>query len=246
MRRLTVPASAVVLALTVAACGGSSEHRSTRTSTVDTVASSSTVLPPTTAPAPSPAEIEHAAALTARKPGFEADVTATIVVRKLGGTVTAIGSGHFDPASGSGTLAASVGLPGLLGLVGPLPVQVRLVGGDAYVQLPADLASELGISTDWLEENIAVLGLGDSLSPSDILREIARDATRPVPGQRAHVTIDPATGLVRTIALTYTRPGGYHVHVVLTLTGFATEPATPAPPPSQVGDLQTALTALGL
>ncbi len=228
----------------VAACG-SGEHASKRAATESTVALSTTVRARTTLPPPSPLEIEHAATLTAREPGFRAAFRATIEVPRLSGTVTTVGSGYFDPGSGSGTLEVAVGLPGMLGLAGPLPAQVRLVGSEAYVHVPSDLAGQLGIADAWLRQNIATLGLGDSLSPSDILREVARDATQPVPGQRAHVTIDPATGLVRMVALGYTRPGGYHVHVRLTLTGFGAQRATQPPPPARVGDLQTALNAAG-
>jgi hypothetical protein len=210
-----------------------------------TVVLTSTVQTRTTPP-PTPAQITKAATLTAAKPGFRAKVSASIKLPQFNGNaLTAVGSGYFDPGSGSGTLDLAVGLPGLLGVAGPLPTQVRLVGSEAYVQVPSDLASQISTSDGWLQESISALGLGDSLSPADILREVARDATEDVPGQRAHVTIDPSTGLVRTIVLSYAVPGGYHVHVRLTLTGFSTEAPTRSPPSTQTGDLATALRALG-
>jgi hypothetical protein len=122
---------------------------------------------------------------------------------------------------------------------------VRLVGSEAYAQVPSDLAGEIPGSDAWLESSISALDLGDSLDPADILREVARDATQNVPGQRAHVTIDPSTGLVRTIVLNYSVPGGYHVHVRLILNGFRPQAATGAPPSDQTGNLQSALQALG-
>lgn len=248
MRRLTVPASAVCIALIAAACGGSAKPaRTTRAFTGTITAGTTTVQTQTVAAAPlapTAAQIERAATLTAAKRGFSARVRASVNLPQFNGNaVTAIGGGFFDPRTGSGTLDVAVGLPGLLSLVGPLPTQVRLVGSEAYVQVPADVARQLGTSVGWLQDSIAALGLGDTLSPPDILREVARDATRTVAGQRARVTIDPATGLIRTITLHYAVAGGYHVHVELTLTGFATQTATTAPPHSSA--LQPALHAIG-
>jgi hypothetical protein len=244
-----VSASAVCVALIASACGGSSRHTSAPTATSSTTAPTVTVRTATsrTPPAPpTPAAIERAAALTASRSGFAARVSARIGLPQFGGNaLTAIGSGHFDPRSSSGTLDIAVQLPGLLGLAGPLPTQVRLVGGQAYVQVPSDLAAELGSSGGWLQDSIAALGLGEALGPRDILREVARDATRHIIGQRARVTIDPSTGLVRTIVLGYVAAGGYRVHVRLTLTGFARQPATAAPPPAATADLHSSLSRLG-
>jgi hypothetical protein len=228
------------VALIAAACGGSGGHTATPPAPTVTVHTAPARTPPT------PAAIERAAALTASRSGFAARVNATIVLPAFNGNpLTAIGSGHFDPRSSSGTLDIAVQLPGLLGLAGPLPTQVRLVGGQAYVQVPSDIAAELRSSEGWLQDSITALGLGDALNPRDILRELARDATRRVAGQRARVTIDPSTGLVQTIVLHYTAVGRYHVRVRLTLTGFGTEPATAAPPPDRTGELQSVLAALG-
>jgi hypothetical protein len=246
VRRLLVPTSAVCGALIVAACGGSSGHVSARTSSGAIASATSTVQTSTAAAPPTPAEIERAATLTAAKPGFAAKVSARINLPQFNGNaVTAIGNGFFDPRSGSGTLDLAVGLPGLLALSGPLPTQVRLVGSDAYVQIPPDIAGELEISDGWLEDGISALGLGDSLSPPDFLREVARDATQAVGGQRAHVTLDPTTALVRTITLSYAVGAGYHVRVRLTLTGFGPQAASAAPAPARTRDLRSALQALG-
>lgn len=244
MRRLAVPASAACGALIVAACGGTSKHVSTRTSSGAIASATSTVQTRTSAAAPTPAQIERAATLTAAEPGFAAKVSARINLPQFNGNaVTAIGNGFFDPRSGSGRLDLAVGLPGLLALGGPLPTQVRLFGGDAYVQVPTDIAGELGISDGWLEDSISALGLGASLSPPDMLREVARDATQAVPGHRARVTIDPATGLVRAIVLNYAVAGGYRVQVRLTLTGFAAQATTA--PPARSSDVQSALRTIG-
>lgn len=248
MRRLTVPTCAAFVALSIAACGGSSSHASTRTQTTfsGAISAGTTTVQTTTAPPPTPAQISRAATLTAAKPGFRAKVSASIKLPQLNGNaLTAIGSGYFDLASSSGTLDVAVGLPGLLGLAGPLPTQVRVVGSQAYVQVPSELASQVSSTDAWLEDSLSALDLGDSLNPAEILRDVARDATAKVPGQRARVTIDPSTGLVRTIVLAYSVAGGYHVHVRLTLTGFNAQAPTAAPPSTQTGDLQTALKALG-
>jgi len=253
VRRLTVPTCAACAALLIAACGGSSNHASTRaqsksiSSFTGTIQSATApVQTRTTTPPPTPAEVEQAATKTAAKPGFRARLSASIKLPQFNGNpLTARGSGYFDPATSSGTVGVAVELPGLLSLGGPLPTQLRLVGSEAYAQVPSDLAGQIPGSDAWLESSISALDLGDSLNPADILREVARDATENVPGQRAHVTIDPRTGLVRTIVVNYAVPGGYHVHVRLTLTGFNAQNATVAPPASQTGSLQSALQALG-
>jgi len=249
VRRAALVAGALAVALIAAGCGGSGKHVSAQVRPRRVYTYSTTVAVRTrTAPsAPSPAQIRHAAALTAAEPGFRASVYARIGVPQLGeGDVTAVGTGRFDRGSESGTLNLAVTLPGLLALAGPLPTQVVLTGDEAYVQVPASLASELPTPASWLETSISDLGLGSSLSPSDILREVARDATRTVPDQRARVTIDPGTGLVRSLVLTYSKPGPrYHVSLTLRFTGFGTEPATQPPPSTQVGDLGSVLKQLG-
>ena len=250
MRRLTVPTCAACAALLLAACGGSHKHASARARSQGAISVTVVTVPrpvkTSTTPSPTAAQIEKAATLTAAKPGFRARVSASIKLPQFDGNpLTAKGSGYFDPASSSGTLDVAVELPGLLGLGGPLPTQVRLVGSEVYAQVPSDIASELSTNDGWLEDSLEALDLGDSLDPADVLREVARDATQTVPDQRARVTIDPATGLVRTIVINYTVPGGYHVHAALTLTGFGTQPATSAPPPAQTGDLRTVLKSLG-
>jgi hypothetical protein len=252
VRRLTVPTCAACAALLIAACGGSGSHASTHAQTKPETAFSGSIAPGTTSvqtttvPPQTPAQITRAATLTAAKPGFRAKVSASIKLPQLNGNaLTAIGSGYFDPASSSGTLDVAAGLPGLLGLGGPLPTQVRVVGSEAYVQVPSELASQVSSTDTWLEDSLSALDLGDSLNPAEILRDVARDATADVPDQRARVTIDPSTGLVRTIVLSYSVAGGYHVHVRLTLTGFNTQAPTTAPPSTQTGDLQAALKVLG-
>jgi hypothetical protein len=247
VRRLTVPASAVCVGFLAAACGGSAGHVRTRTLTAITVGATATQPTETTTPAPpSAAAIEHAVTLTAAKPGYAARLSARIGLPQFNGNaLTAIGEGHFDPRSGSGTLDVAVQLPGLLGLAGPLPAPVRLVGSEAYVQVPSEIADQLPSSDAWLEDSIQALGLGDSLSPPDILREVARDATQTVPGQRATVTIDPATGLVHALTLSYSVRGGYHVRVHLSFTGFGVQPSTAPPPAGETGGLRSALGALG-
>jgi hypothetical protein len=263
VRRLTVPTCAACAALLIAACGGSSKHASTAhrpanakhasaqtqtptpTGTI-TDATSTIATETSTTPPPSPAAIEKAATLTADEPGFRARISADIKLPQFNGNpLTARGDGYFDPGSSSGTLDVAVELPGLLGLAGPIPTQVRVVGGEAYAQLPSDVASEISSHYSWLETSIAALDLGDSLDPAEILSDTARDATEDVPDQRASVTIDAATGLIRTIVLNYSEPGGYHVYVRLLLIGFGAQPATAAPPASETGSLQSALQALG-
>jgi hypothetical protein len=250
MRRGALVVSAAGVALFAAGCGSSGKHAPAQIKPERVYTYNTTIAVRTrTAPAaPSPAEIRHAAQLTAAKPGFRASVHARIGVPQLGGgDVTAVGTGRFDLGSESGTLNLAVTLPGLLGLAGTLPTQVVFARDEAYVQVPADLASELPTSASWLAASISELGLGSSLNPSDILREVARDATGAVPDQHARVTLDPSTGLVRSLVLAYGRPGPrYHVSVTLHFTGFGAEPASQAPLPQDVGNLRSALRELGL
>ena len=243
-------AGAAAVALIAAGCGGSGKHAPAHVKPRRIYAYTSTVAGRSrtrTAPAAgSAAQVRHAAELTAARPGFSASMRVRIGVPRLGGDVTAIGAGRFDPRSDSGTLNLVVTLPGLFGLAGPLPTQVVLAGDEAYVQVPASLAAELPTAASWLEAGISELGLGSTLSPSDILREVAPDATRTVPDQHARVTIDPGTGLVSSLFLTYFKPGPrYHVSVTLHFIGFGAEPASHAPPPQDVGDLIATLQELG-
>jgi hypothetical protein len=239
------------VALIAAGCGGigtnPSTHAKPRRMYTYSRTTANTVEPSTTRSAtPSPAAIRRAAALTAAKPGFRAAITARITIPQLGSNpLLAIGHGYFDPRSNSGTLDVAVTLPGLLSLAGPLPTQVVLAGDEAYVQVPAGLARELPTTASWLEASLAELDVS-SASPSVILQQIARDATSTIPDQRAHVVIDPSTGLVRSLTLTYSEPRPrYRVSVSLRFTGFGVEPASQAPPATEVGDLSAALRQLG-
>lgn len=249
MRRpALLTAGAVCLTILVAACGGTARNAATQPSPERTGSSSNAIGRSTTtstAP-PSAAAIRRAASRTAREPGFRARVSASINLPQFSGNaVSAVGTGAFDPRSGSGVLNVAVGLPGLLGLAaGPLPSQVILAGHEAYVRVPTALAKDLSTSAQWLEVSPGQLDLS-SLDPSTVLSQIARDATQNIPDQHARVTIDPVSGLVRTIRLTYTEPGGYRVRVTLRFTGFAAVPATHAPPAAEVGDLASVLRGLG-
>jgi len=240
MRRGALVVSAAGVALFAAGCGSSGKHAPAQIKPERVYTYNTTIAVRT--------RTAHAAQLTAAKPGVRASVHARIGVPQLGGgDVTAVGTGRFDLGSESGTLNLAVTLPGLLGLAGTLPTQVVFARDEAYVQVPADLASELPTSASWLAASISELGLGSSLNPSDILREVARDATGAVPDQHARVTLDPSTGLVRSLVLAYGRPGPrYHVSVTLHFTGFGAEPASQAPLPQDVGNLRSALRELGL
>jgi hypothetical protein len=254
VRRAAVLVSAGCLALVVAGCGGSSKPAHRRSTTTSGAAGGNTATSTATltttaakAPPPTPAEIQRAAKLAANEPGYSAAVSAQIAVPDFHGNhLTAVGHGQFDPSTDSGTLNVAVTLPGLLSLAGALPTQVRIVGSEAYVRVPSDLASEDPGVKPWLEVSLSELGLDDVLNPSDLLREVARDATSNVAGQRARVTLDPLTGKVRTIMLTYSQPSPRaHVRLTLHFTGFGPEPPTVAPPADQVGDLASALQQLG-
>jgi hypothetical protein len=249
VRRAAVLISAGCVALIVAGCGGTSTRAHPRriytyTSTTNTATVTTTAATP--AP-PTPAEIVRAAKLTANEPGYGATISAQIRVPQFNGNhLTAVGPGQFDPKTNSGTLNVAVTLPGLLSLAGALPTQVLIVGSEAYLRVPSDLATEEPGLKPWLEVSLSEIGLDDVLSPADILREVARDATSNVAGQHAQVTIDPKTGKVRSIALTYSQPSlQAHVRVRLHFTGFGPEPATVAPPADQVGELSSALQQLG-
>jgi hypothetical protein len=252
VRRAAVLVSAGCLALLVAGCGGSgtSAHPRRIYTYALTTAAASNATGTSASPKPpplTPAEIVRAAKLTANEPGYGAAISAQITVPQFkGNPLRAVGPGQFDPSTNSGTLNVAVTLPGLLSLAGVLPTQVRIVGSEAYVRVPSDLASEEPGLKPWLEVSLSEVGLDDVLSPADILREVARDATSNVAGQRARVTLEPKTGKVRSIALTYSQASPRaHVRVRLHFTGFGPEPATVAPPADQVGDLSSALKQIG-
>ncbi len=134
-------AGAAAVALIAAGCGGSGEHASPQIKPRRVYTYTSTAGPQDqdgTCRSVGGARSDSAAELTAAKPGFSASVRARIGVPQLGGDVTAVGTGRFDPHSQSGTLNLAVTLPGLFGLAGPLPTQVVLAGHEAYVQVPAE------------------------------------------------------------------------------------------------------------
>jgi hypothetical protein len=249
VRRTALWLSAGCVAVSVAGCGGSSKAAGpTATTGGPPTKVTATVTTAVKRPVPpSPAAIQRAAQRTGNKPGYRAAVVAEISVPEFNGNhMTAVGNGTFDPKTHSGTLNVAVTLPGLLGLIGPLPTQVLIVGSDVYVRVPSELATEEPSLKPWLEVSLSELGLDDLLSPADILREVARDATSTVKDQSAQVTLDPRTGDVRTVTLSYSQPSPRaRVRVVLRLTGFGPQPATVAPPPDQVGDLASALQDLG-
>jgi hypothetical protein len=235
----------LALGLLLAGCGSSKHVNHALTGT--TAAGKTDVIHVTLPDDPSPTEIRRSALLTAAEAGYRAKVSAAVTIPQFrAGPLTANGSGYFDSASGTGTVNIVLKLPGLLGLAGPLPSKVVAVGSHVYVKLPDDLATAAPTLKAWQEASLKALDLS-TLSPSVILGQVARDATKKIPDQQAKVTIDPKTDLIRTIVLTYYVPGPrIHVAIHLTLTGFGKEPVSSAPPPSQVGQLLPALKALGL
>lgn len=199
------------------------------------------------APPPSAAEILRAARLTSEKPGYQARLHVRITVPQFGSDpASAVGSGSFDPASDTGTLNLAVNPPGLLSLIGPLPTQVVLVGDALYLRVPPYLSGIVGSLPKWLEGSVTALGLADTVDPAVILSQTARDATQTVPGQHAHVAIDPATGLIRGLVLAFYDPAIHaHIRVALRFTGFSEVSAAQAPPAGDVGSLAAAAERLG-
>ncbi len=249
MRRAAFLASGVaIVALAVVGCGGSSSgagkpRRSyTYTSTKPTVSVTTPVHRPPTA-----AAIVNAARLTGEKPGYQAVAHISITVPQFGSDpATAVGSGSFDPASGTGTLNLAVTPAGLLGLIGPLPTQAVIVGDALYLKVPPEAASVLQSSDQWLEGSVSGLGLSDSVDPARILSDTARDATRTVPDQTASVTLDPTTGLIHSLILSFYDPTLHaHIRVALRFTGFRAVSPAQAPPAAEVGDLAAAVQQLG-
>jgi hypothetical protein len=250
MRRASASASVLALAVLLVGCGGSSKHAATKTTSTATTAPGTSHVSTATLPdseQPTPAQIRRAALLTASEPGYQANLSAAIKIPALhAGPLTAIGSGFFDSKSGTGTVNAALGLPGVLGLSGPLPATLVAVGDEVYLKLPSQIVSILPSLRPWQEASLSELGLS-TLNPSVILGQVARDATRKIPDQQAKVTINPKTGLIRTIVLTYYVPGPrLHIAIHLTLTGFGHEPASIAPPADKVGRLLSVLKELGL
>jgi hypothetical protein len=255
-RRSIIRASAAAVALAglLVGCGGSSKpvvstRTLSQTFTGTTAPGKSDIITVTLPDAkpPTAAAIRRAALVTAARPGYRAELRAAIRIPQLdAGPLTATGSGFFDSRSGTGTLNVALGLPGLLGLAGALPAQVVAVGDEVFIKLPSALTSIAPSLRPWQEASLSELDLS-TLNPSVILGQLARDATRRIPDQHAKVTINSKTGLIRTIVLSYYEPGPrVHITIHLTLTGFGQEPASSAPPPDQVGNLLSALKALGL
>ncbi len=248
MRRAALLASGVaIVALLTAGCGGSGSGAGKPRRSY-TYTSTTRSAPATSAPAPpSAAAILRAARLTGEKPGYQAVVHMRITVPQFGSDpATAVGRGSFDPASGTGTLNLAANPPGLLDLIGPLPSQAVIIGDALYLRVPPEATSLLGISDQWLEGSVSGLGLSDTVDPAKILSDTARDATQRVPGQRARVTIDPATGLIRSLVLTFYDPTlRAHIRVALRFTGFAAVKPARAPPAAEVGDLSSTMQQLG-
>ena len=248
MRRAALLASgAATVVLILTGCGGSGAGQATPRRTYTYTASTRTVRTARPAPPPSAAEILRAARLTGEKPGYQARLQVSIRVPQFGSEpATAVGSGSFDPSSNSGTLNLAVNPPGLLSLIGPLPTQVVIVGDALYVRVPADLSGMVGSLPKWLEGGVTDLGLADTVDPAVILSQTARDATETVPGQHARVAIDPATGLVRSLVLTFYDPTIHaHIRVALRFTGFSEVGPAQAPPADEVGSLAAAAQRLG-
>ncbi len=245
MRRAAVLASGgAIVALAAAGCGAN--HAAQQRSTQVHVHTTTRTARARTSPPPSAAEILQAALLTAGKPGYQARVHIRIRVPQFGGDpATAVGSGSFDPVSDTGTLNLAVNPPGLLSLIGPLPTQALIVGDALYLRVPPDLADLLGSSTEWLEGSVTALGLADTVKPRVVLSQTARDATGRVAGQHARVTIDPATGLIRSLILAFYDPAlRAHIRVALRFTGFRAVRPADAPPAAGVGDLASAFRQL--
>ncbi len=200
MRRAVALLVSAGFALAAAGCGGVHTHNAAQTGARSSATAStftgtiapgmSTVRTRTTPAPPTAAAIRQAAARTAAEPGFAAQVSGTITARALGGNPVAFtGNGHFDPRSGSGTLNLAVTLPGLLGIGGALPTQVVLDGEKAYVQVPAELASVVPASEQWLEGTSPRSGSTPTSAPprSCVRSRATRSATSPgsAPGSRS-------------------------------------------------------------
>jgi hypothetical protein len=257
--RARLGAATLALAVLVVGCGGSSKPASSAKGNSKTSKQSAGkhatgkgnshiigVTLPDSQP-PTPAAIRRAALMTAAEPGYRAKLSASIKIPALdAGPLTAVGTGFFDSKSGTGTVTAALGLPGVLGLAGPLPATLVAVGDEVYLKLPSELVSLLPSLRPWQGASLSELDLS-TLNPSVILGQVARDATRKIPDQHAKVTISPKTGLIRTIVLTYYVPGPrLHVAIDLTLTGFGHEPVSTAPPAAKVGRLLSVVKELGL
>lgn len=248
MRRKAVLSSVVVacvVALLLAACGGSGEPAAAQERTGTSATARAHTRPRATPP--TPAEIQRAAQLTAAKPGYSADLNAYIALPQFDGEdIIATGPGQFNAASDSGTLDLAVTLPGLLSLAGPVQTHVVIVGSNVYVQTPSALKAMVGGVKPWLGTTLAAVGLGETLGPAEVFREVARDATTAVKDQNAQVTLNPTTGLVSSFTVTYSEPSGTNVTATLNFTGYGPQPAASAPPASEVSSLTAALSALGI
>lgn len=256
MRFRAIPLGAVVAALILAGCGGSSHPQPKRVSA---------------------AVIARAADSAAAQPGYAFTFAGRLSARALGGVASASGSGSLAADSLTGTLHLRLTLPGELSLVGALKTEAILTGGRVYVQVPGGLAKLLPGGRPWLGASFAdlaglaglsVTGGVNSITPAAGLRELASESTGTAldygPAKVAGVTTThyretfkesgkttvaldawiAANGLPRQLAVTFAGSAGSG-RVTVDLTGYGTQPTPQAPPASQTGSLTSLISELG-
>jgi hypothetical protein len=131
LRALVLPALAAVA---VAGCGGSSGGPKQ----------------------PSPhARVAHAADVSSSEPGFKASMSLSADLGSSG-QASANGSGSFSATDKSGSMSATLSLPGSAAALGQIETQLITSGDDVYIKLPSTLATVTG--KQWLRLNVEQIG----------------------------------------------------------------------------------------
>ncbi len=138
MRAASVPAWAAV-ALLLGACGASAPHHRSGAGAGGSARAAERA--PRTLSA---RVIAVAAQRTAAQPGYTVSLQLSFESERLGGQLSASGSGSFGAAGGRAHV--TLGLPGLLELMSPLTTRAVLAGGTLYVRVPRSVAAQtLGV-----------------------------------------------------------------------------------------------------
>lgn len=257
MRGRALPLGAVLTALTIAACGGSSTpaHKDPKPKTV------------------SASVIAAAAKKAAAQPGYAFKLTASIDVSQLGGAAGITGSGTLAARRLAGELKLQVSPSGNLGLLGTLQTKAIVTRGHVYLRVPGNLAKLLPGDTPWLSASLDQLagsaGSGAAvlaqLTPRVALKTLAADSigtaddlgAATVAGQQTTLyrerltgstlaTVEvwiAADGLPQQLAVVYdhSRDSG---HLTVLFTGYGRQPSPTVPPAAQTGNLTSVLNGI--
>lgn len=249
MRAKALALGAVLAAVVIAGCGGSSPKKSVQPTTV------------------SASLLAHAASRAASQSGYAFNLNVYVSATQIGGSATATGTASVLAGSPSGTLNLHVTPPGNLAALGSLKTTVIITGGKLYVQIPSSLANVIPNVKPWLSAPLSGLAgqLGQTIpglsstSPSHVFKMLASASTgkaqsfgsATIAGQKTThyreqittgsssqpVRLDmwvDSSGLPRQITANF-KSSSDQVHATLTFTSFASQ--TAPKPPAQSGSL---------